>query len=74
MKRTKVTIQVEVEEISHPDHLGRPTIHYSIAKRKGIKAGTIFSTPCGALKAVEYISWNPATNHCFCGFACQEVV
>jgi hypothetical protein len=69
--RTMVTINTN--DITNVDNLDRPLIHYSIAKPNGIRAGVIFNTESGQLKAVEYIDWNPRTNRRFSGFACVEV-
>lgn len=66
-------IEIPVDNIKECDHLGRPLIPYGIAKKTGIKKGTIFSTEAGQLKAVEYIDWNPATNRRICSFACEEI-
>jgi len=67
------TIKIDINDIIQTDNLDRPLLHYRIAKENGIKIGTIFDTDCGKLQAVEYISWNPKTNHPFSGFACKEV-
>ena len=66
-------IQISVDDITQLDHLDRPLIHYAVAKKAGIRKGTVFATDCGNLEAVEYIDWNPRTNRGFSGFACREV-
>jgi len=66
-------IKIDVENITQTDNLGRLLLHYSVAKKNGIRKGTIFETECGNLRAVEYIDWNPKTNLRFSGFACEEV-
>ena len=64
---------IAVDDIKECDPLDRPLLPYRIAKNAGIKKGVVFHTPAGNLKAVEYIVWNPATNHRICAFACEEV-
>jgi len=65
-------IIIDVDEIKECDPLGRPLLPYRIAKNAGIKKGVTFHTAAGDLEAVEYIDWNPATNHRVCAFACEE--
>jgi len=71
MKKTKIFI--DIEDITKTDNLDRPLLPYRIAKKHGVKKGTIFDTDCGQLQAVEYIDWNTKTNRPFSGFACKEV-
>ena len=66
-------IKVNIRDIKEPDILDRPVIPYGVAKRHGIKKGTIFQTDAGKLKAVEYMNWNSRTNQHISGFACEEV-
>jgi hypothetical protein len=65
---------VEMNEmLNECDPLDRPLLPYRIAKAKGITKGDIFHTDAGDLRAVEYIDWNPNTNHRVCSFACEEI-
>jgi len=66
-------IEIAINKIRECDPLGRPLLPYRVAKTAGITKGEIFHTEAGDLKAVEYISWNPATNRRICAFACEEV-
>ena len=66
-------IIIAVDDIKECDPLGRPLLPYRIAKNAGIKKGVVFHTDAGNLKAVDYINWNPATNHRVSAFACEEI-
>ena len=49
-------------------------IHYSVAKREGIKAGGEFEIQgLGRFTAVEYVDWRPDINARFSGFSVKEV-
>jgi len=50
-------------------------IHYTAAKREGIRSGSTFISPDAGtcFKAVEYVTWRPDINRRFAGFRCSIV-
>lgn len=45
-------------------------LHYSVAKREGIRRGSTFETADGTacFTATEYVTWRPDINRAFAGF------
>ena len=51
-------------------------IHYSVAKREGIKAGSEFVVDISGkekFKAIEYINYRNDINSSFSGFRCEHI-
>lgn len=66
---------VTVDELKEDRQRMGGYLHYSIAKREGIKRGSRFTVEgIGAeFEAVEYTTWRPDINRRFSGFRCEEV-